>query len=112
MPPGGPKKRARWSSALRDSSRPWGARTPDYTAELRAQDLASYYGMIGDAVDATRWLEFAFDLSPAGVDTRILGSALFEPVENDPRFSSAVDATSLTALERVVEMRRTIRSPF
>ncbi len=89
-----------------------GSPNPDYTAELRAQDLASYYGMIGDAVDATRWLEFAFDLSPAGVDTRILGSALFEPVENDPRFSSAVDATSLTALERVVEMRRTIRSPF
>ena len=82
-----------------------GSPNPDYTAELIAQDLASYYGMIGDARGATRWIEFAFDLSPSGVDTRVLGSSLFEPVRNDPRFSQVIDAVHLTARERVRNMR-------
>ncbi|HBV06916.1 MAG TPA: hypothetical protein DEF01_09265, partial [Gemmatimonadetes bacterium] len=69
----------------------------DYTAELIAQDLASYYGVIGDASSATRWIEFAFDLSPSGVDTRVLGSSLFEPVRNDPRFSQAIDEVHSSA---------------
>lgn len=84
-----------------------GSPSRDYTAELLAQDLASYYGMIGDAEGATRWLRYAFELSPAGVDTRILGSALFEPVRDDPRFGEAVDEVHVMARERVVAMRRT-----
>ena len=85
-----------------------GSPNTDYTAELKAQDLASYYGMIGDARGATRWLEFAFDLSPSGVDTRVLGSSLFEPVRNDGRFSRAIDAVHLAARERVRNMRTSL----
>ena len=85
-----------------------GSPNTDYTAELIAQDLASYYGMIGDARGATRWLEFAFDLSPSGVDTRVLGSSLFEPVRNDGRFSRAIDAVHLAARERVRNMRTSL----
>ncbi len=85
-----------------------GSPSPDYTAELIAQDLASYYGMTGDPVRATRWLRFAFDLSPAGVDTRILGSALFDPVRDAPEFARAVDDVQRNARERVIDMRMSL----
>jgi serine/threonine protein kinase/tetratricopeptide (TPR) repeat protein len=85
-----------------------GSPSPDYTAELIAQDLASYYGMTGDPSSATRWLRFAFDLSPAGVDTRILGSALFDPVRDAPEFADAVDDVQRNAHERVIDMRMSL----
>lgn len=85
-----------------------GSPSPDYSPELLVQDLASYYGMIGDAAAATRWLERAFELSPAGVDTRILGSALFDPVRDDPTFAAAVDAVLTRARQRVLDRRASL----
>ena len=82
-----------------------GSPNADYTAELLAQDLASYYGMTGDPTAALRWIEFAYDLSPAGVDIRILDSALFDPVRSDVRFAQVIEAAHLIARERVMNMR-------
>ncbi len=82
----------------------------DYVDELVAQDLASYYGLIGDAANATRWLRYAFDLSPAGVDERILYSALFEPVRNDPGFAAAVAEVRADARIRVRQVRARLDS--
>jgi tetratricopeptide (TPR) repeat protein len=55
----------------------------DYLPDLVAQDLASYYGLLGDAPEAARWVTEAFKLSPAGVDERLLGSALFDAVREN-----------------------------
>ena len=86
----------------------FGSPSTDYTAELIAQDLASYYGLIGEPGPATRWLRFAFDLSPAGVDTRLLGSELFDPVRDAPEFAEALTALQQQARERVMETRRSL----
>ena len=82
----------------------------DYLDELVAQDLASYYGFIGNATGATLWLRYAFDLSPAGVDARILGSALFEPVRDDPAFAAAVAEVRAGATIRVNQERARVGS--
>jgi serine/threonine-protein kinase len=76
-----------------------------YLDELVAQDLASYYGLVGDAANATRWLRYAFDLSPAGVDDRVLFSALFAPVRDDPGFAAAVAESKADARIRVSQTR-------
>lgn len=78
---------------------------PDYMEEVVAQDLAAYYAWTGDAANATRWLRYAFDLSPAGVDERILGSALFEPVRSDRGFAAAVAEVKADARVRVNQAR-------
>jgi serine/threonine-protein kinase len=77
----------------------------DYLPELVAQDLASYYGFVGDAEGAARWVTYAFDLSPAGVDARLLGSALFDPVRQDPSFITALNEAQSRAREEVLRAR-------
>jgi serine/threonine-protein kinase len=49
-----------------------------YTAVIRAEDLACYYAWIGDTEQALAWLEYAFSLSPIGVDQRVLRSEIFD----------------------------------
>lgn len=82
-----------------------GVSDPNYVDELVAQDLASYFGLIGDPAGATRWLRFAFDLSPAGIDERILGSQLFAAVRDDPGFSAAVEQVRAGASARIQAAR-------
>jgi TolB-like protein len=84
----------------------------EYLPEVVAQDLASYYGFTGDAPEAARWLRFAFDRSPAGVDERILGSALFAPVADDPDFAAAVAEVQSAAIERVLRTRAGLSPPL
>lgn len=83
-----------------------------YRPEVVAQDIASFYGWTGDADRAIEWLRVAFDLSPAGVDTRILGSALFAPVESDPRFLAAVTEVQDAAAARVLRTRAELPPPL
>jgi tetratricopeptide (TPR) repeat protein len=54
-----------------------------YTAVIRAEDLACYYAWIGDNRMALRWLAQAYELSPIGVDQRVLGSRLFDGLRRD-----------------------------
>ncbi|MEM7415166.1 MAG: serine/threonine-protein kinase [Gemmatimonadota bacterium] len=83
-----------------------------YRPEVVAQDVASYFGWTGDVDRAIEWLRFAFDLSPAGIDTRILGSELFAPVEADARFQAAVAQVQTEALDRVRSTRANLRPPL
>lgn len=83
-----------------------------YRPEVVAQDVASYYGWSGNVEDAIRWMRYAFELSPAGIDTRILGSALFGPVETDPRFVSAVAEVQDESRARVRRDRQTLEPPL
>ena len=55
-----------------------------YTVVLRADGLASYYAWSGDHVAALRWLRYAFERSPVGVDRRVLESAMFRGLREDP----------------------------
>ncbi len=75
---------------------------PEYLPDLVAQDLTVYYGFVGDAAKATEWLRFAFELSPAAVDTRLLGSELMDRVRSDPNFAAAVEEVWEEARARVM----------
>jgi serine/threonine-protein kinase len=83
-----------------------------YLLEVWAQDLASYYGFAGDLDGALRWIRFAFERSPAGVDARILGSALFEPVREQPGFTTAVQEVRAAALRGVDQALDRIEPPL
>jgi serine/threonine-protein kinase len=70
------------SPALRDTL---------FSEVVRAEDLCTYYAWTGDAELALAWLEYAFERSPSGVEARVLESALFEKIADDPAFRDAVD---------------------
>ncbi len=55
-----------------------------YTDVVRVEDLACYYAWLGDAGRALEWLREVFRLSPIGVDRRVLKSALFDRLRQDP----------------------------
>ena len=57
----------------------------DYLDDLVViQGLATYYAFMNDVAKATEWVERAFELSPDAIDARILRSALFDEVRDDP----------------------------
>ena len=78
--------------------------------ELVVEGLATYYGFVGDVGKATEWLDYAFELSPDPVDVKILNSALFEQVRDDPLFSEALQRVQQAARERVQAGREQLRS--
>ena len=81
----------------------------DHLDDLVVQDLAAYHAWAGDASNATRWLRRAFDLSPTGVDTKILYSELFDAVRDDPEFAAAVLETREQATRRIQAERARLR---
>jgi tetratricopeptide (TPR) repeat protein len=72
-----------------------------FTPVLRAEDLATYYAWTGDAPNALRWLRRAFDESPLGIEPRVLHSALFARVRDDPAFTAGMQEAGRQAWERV-----------
>jgi serine/threonine-protein kinase len=56
----------------------------------RVEDLASYHAMAGDVPFTISWVKRAYDLSPSGIDSWVLESALFDRVRDHPMFVSAV----------------------
>ncbi len=84
----------------------------DYLPEVVIQDLATYYGLVGNASETMRWIRAAFERSPSGVDDRLLGSELFAPVRTDPAFTPTVDRILDEARARVVEMRSAVALPL
>ena len=79
------------------------ATIPDriFTDVVRVEDLATYYAWIGDADASLEWVARAFQLSPSGVEPRVLESALFEHVRDDPRFKREVESIRSGIWERV-----------
>jgi serine/threonine-protein kinase len=72
-----------------------------FSAVLDAEDLAVFYGYTGDATEALRWIETAYDSSPTGVELRVLESDLFDPVRDAPGFQTGVDRLRGGLWERV-----------
>ena len=81
----------------------------DYLPDLVAQDLASYYGLLGDAPEAARWVAEAFTLSPAGVDERLLGSALFDAVRENSEYAGALGEAQALVRTQVADAGGQIR---
>ena len=61
-----------------------------FTDVTRAEDLATYYAWIGDTERSLEWLKRAYELSPSGVEVRVLESALFDRMRSDPEFAREV----------------------
>jgi serine/threonine-protein kinase len=62
-----------------------------FTDVIRAEDLACFYGWMGDVDRAVQWLDRAYRLSPMGVDQRVLRSRLFDGVRQDAEASRQLD---------------------
>ncbi len=75
----------------------------DYSEVLYAEDLAAYYAWIGDVEATIHWMRRSFELSPGGIETRILESPLFGRVRNDPLFETALDEILELVWPRVLE---------
>lgn len=61
-----------------------------FTDVIRAEDLATYYAWVGEPTRSLSWVVRAYELSPSGVEPRVLESALFDRVRQDPGFSREV----------------------
>ncbi len=90
----------------------WDPEASEYMADVVVQDLAAYYGYAGEPDRALGWIEEAFRLSPSGVDDRLLGSALFDPVRDTPGFAEKLDAIRRGARSLVVETRGRLEPPL
>jgi len=79
-----------------------------FTAVVRAEDLAMYYGWIGDADGAIEWTIEAYRMSPLGVEMRVLESPLFSRVRNDPRYRREVSRERQRLWDKVKNASRQI----
>jgi tRNA A-37 threonylcarbamoyl transferase component Bud32/tetratricopeptide (TPR) repeat protein/TolB-like protein len=58
---------------------------------VRTGDLAIHYAWLGDQAESLRWLRRSYQLSPSGVDTRVLSSALFDKVRQVDGFEEELE---------------------
>jgi TolB-like protein len=72
-----------------------------YTAVIRAEDLAVYYAWVGDPAASLEWVRRAFDMSPSGIEPRMLESALFDRARADDRFRQEVERIRAGIWDRV-----------
>ena len=72
-----------------------------YSEVIVFEDLAIDFAMRGDARNALFWSARAYSASPVGMEPRILESALFDKVRDDPAFSSALASIRADLYDRV-----------
>jgi tetratricopeptide (TPR) repeat protein len=82
-----------------------------YTDVVRVEDLACYYTWTGDRERALEWLEEAYRLSPIGVDHRVLQSALFDRLRQDPDARQRVERLTGAIWPRVKASAARARLP-
>lgn len=83
-----------------------------FTEVVRAEDLATYYAWTGDPVRSLAWVRRAYQLSPSGVEPRVLESALFHRVRQDPAFAREVERIRSEIWGRVtLESERALAGP-
>jgi len=80
-----------------------------FTDVIPAEDLATYYAWVGNAERSLEWVRRAYELSPSGVEPRVIESAFFERVREDPRFRREVEQVRAVIWERV--RRQSVGSP-
>jgi len=74
---------------------------PGFTNVLTFEDLAAYYAWRGQRDSSLIWLRRAFQLSPTGVDNRVLWSGLFNDLRSDPVFNDQLVETRSGIWRRV-----------
>ncbi|HEX9895377.1 MAG TPA: hypothetical protein VGA78_15720, partial [Gemmatimonadales bacterium] len=79
---------------------------PAYAEALAAQELAIYYAWLKQPAQAGRWMKRAFELSPTGIDPRLIRSGLFDDVLRDADFASLVQSLPAEAWTRVARDSR------
>ncbi|NIS99302.1 hypothetical protein [Hydrogenophaga sp.] len=72
-----------------------------FTDVLWAEDLAVHYAWLGEADRALEWLARAYEMSPSGVETMVLESALFDRVRDAPLFARDVSRIRAGLWDRV-----------
>ncbi len=77
---------------------------------IAAQELATWYAWNGEVEPALQYVRMAFSDSPAGIDPRVLRSAVFAKLEGDPRFQAEVRRLQDSVWPRVQEQRQRIES--
>ncbi len=98
---GQPREAAAIADSLAAALRAGRWHDPVFTEVIPAEDLATYYAWTGDAARALEWTRRAYDLSPSGVEPRVLESALYDRVRNDPRFGGEVERIRSEIWDRV-----------
>jgi len=73
-----------------------------YSAVITYEDLAIDYAWRGDAKKALEWAAFAYAKSPVGLEIRVLESALFDAVRDDPEFSRTISEIRGGIYDRVL----------
>ncbi len=72
-----------------------------YSLVITYEDLAVDFAWHGDARKALEWAALAYGKSPLGLEIRVLESALFDAVRNDPEFSHTIREIRSGIYERV-----------
>jgi TolB-like protein len=72
-----------------------------FTEVVRAEDIAVYYAWAGDPERSLAWVRRAYELSPSGVEPRVLESALFNRVRQEPAFAREVERIRAGIWDRV-----------
>ncbi len=94
-------------SLLRAVEREEDGATP-YANVVPAQELATYYAWVGQPQASLRFLRLAFARSPAGIDTRILESGVYDRVRAAPAFQAELQRLLEGVWPLVQEHRRRI----
>jgi serine/threonine-protein kinase len=81
-----------------------------YSEVIPAQELATWFAWRGEVPQALEYVRRAFSVSPAGVDPRVLQSAVFEPVRKDPSFTEELRRLEAGVWPRVQEQKNRIES--
>ena len=81
-----------------------------YSEVIPAQELATWFAWRGDVSQAIEFVRRAFSVSPAGVDPRVLQSAVFERVRKDPGFRDELRRLEDGVWPRVQEQKNRIES--
>jgi tetratricopeptide (TPR) repeat protein len=75
---------------------------PGYSEVITYEDLTIDYAWRGNAQKALEWAALAYGKSPVGVDIRVLDSALFDEVREDPEFAATIKEIRSGIYDRVL----------
>jgi TolB-like protein len=81
---------------------------PGFTAVIPCEDLAVHFAMRGDTQSSLKWAQLAYQLSPVGLEIRVLQSALFDNVRGDPAFSARIESIRKKLPARVIRQSLSI----
>src|SRR2546427_6143268 len=77
------------------------SRDSSFSPVVVTRGLAEYSAWTGSAEESLAWLERAYAISPEGEDWRIIASALYDKVRNDPRFTAGLQRARTQIYDRV-----------